>query len=329
MDATGSKLIQGMAMDPMRYLSESQGFFSRADAREAGYGDRDVQQMVRSGLWHRFRRGYFTFSDLWLAMSDVERHRVRSHAVLDSLGEGVALSHVSGAIEHGLSVWNMPLDRVHVTRLDRSAGRVEGDVVHHQGVHNAGQVVQVNGHKTMIPERCALEAASRASGESALVLLDSLLYLKHCDREQLMRQFASMERWPFARRLHVPVRMADSGSQSPGESRGRWLFWTHHLPAPQLQFEVIDANGVLRGVCDWGWPEHQLLGEFDGQVKYGKLLKPGQDPSSVVYAEKLREDELRELTSYAMFRIGWADYEMPTVTARRVEKLMFRSSRPA
>jgi hypothetical protein len=318
-----------MAMDPMRYLSESQGFFSRSDAREAGYGDRDVQQMIRARVWHRFRRGYFTFTDLWLGMDEVQRHQVRSHAVLDSLGPGVALSHVSGAIEHGLAVWRMPLDRVHVTRLDGAAGRVEGDVVHHQGRTGPRQVIEVNDHPTMVPERCALEAASRVSGESALVMLDSLLFLERCDKDQLMRQFASMERWPFSRRLHVPTRMADAASQSPGESRGRWLFWTHHLPAPQLQFEVFDADGVLRGICDWGWPEHGLLGEFDGQVKYGKLLKPGQDASSVVYAEKQREDEIRELTSYAMFRIGWADFDVPAQTIRRIEKLMYRFSRKA
>ncbi len=313
-------------MDPLRYLADTVGFFSRDEARLAGYGDRDVQKMVRASVWHRFRRGYFTFTELWRELDEVQRHSVRSHAVLHSLGPCVALSHVSGSIEHGLSVWNMPLDRVHVTRLDGGAGRVEGDVVHHQGACAADEVQLVNGHPVLGAARCALEASGRSSGESALVMLDSLLFHGRCDKDQLMRQFAKMERWPFSRPLHVPVRMADAGSQSPGESRGRWLFWTHHLPAPVLQFEVFDAQGVLRGISDWGWPDHGVLGEFDGQVKYSKLLKPGQDASSVVYAEKLREDELRELTSYAMFRLAWSDYDYPTVTARRIQKLLNRAA---
>jgi hypothetical protein len=39
-----------------------------------------------------------------------------------------------------------------------------------------------------------------------------------------------------------------------------------------LQYEVRDARGELRGVCDWCWPERNTMGEFDGRVKYGRLL---------------------------------------------------------
>lgn len=44
---------------------------------------------------------------------------------------------------------------------------------------------------------------------------------------------------------------------------------------------------------DFGWPEHGVAGEFDGQVKYGRLLRPGQSPGDAVFAEKVREDRLR------------------------------------
>ena len=39
-----------------------------------------------------------------------------------------------------------------------------------------------------------------------------------------------------------------------------------------------------------------MFGEFDGRVKYGRLLKPGQDPGEVVFAEKRREDLIRGVT---------------------------------
>ena len=35
-------------------------------------------------------------------------------------------------------------------------------------------------------------------------------------------------------------------------------------------------------------------GEFDGEVTYGRLLRPGQSPGVVVFAEKRREDALRD-----------------------------------
>lgn len=313
-------------MDPLRCINGQDGFFTRAQARDAGYDDRDVQKMIRARVWHRFRRGYFAFSDCWDALDDVAQHRVRSHAVLHSLGPGVALSHISGAIEHGIAVWNLPLDRVHVTRLDNGAGRIEGDVVHHQGRSVDDDVIEINGRKVLKAERCAIEAASRATGECGLVVLDSLLFHELCDHDQLMSQFAAMQRWPFVRRVHVPIRMADARSQSPGESRGRWLFWTNHLPAPELQYKVFDRDGVLVGISDWGWPDHRLLGEFDGRVKYGPLLKAGQTASEAVFEEKRREDKLRQATRYAMFRLDWSDYGRPKATARRIESLLFRAS---
>lgn len=36
-----------------------------------------------------------------------------------------------------------------------------------------------------------------------------------------------------------------------------------------------------------------MVGESDGRIKYGRMLKPGQKPEDVVYAEKLREDAIR------------------------------------
>ena len=62
-----------------------------------------------------------------------------------------------------------------------------------------------------------------------------------------MRRFDLMRHWPRMRHLHLVVRMADGGAQSPGESRGRYLFWAHRLPAPKTQFKVYDATGELLG----------------------------------------------------------------------------------
>jgi len=118
--------------------------------------------------------------------------------------------------------------------------------------------------------------------------------------------------------------MATAKSQSIGETRGRWMFRWHHLPAPTLQLEVHDDAGRLLGICDWGWPELGLLGEFDGRIKYGRLLKPGQEPGDVVFAEKVREDDLRAATGYSMFRLTWADLDQPHRTIARIERQMQR-----
>lgn len=114
-------------------------------------------------------------------------------------------------------------------------------------------------------------------------------------------------------------------AESVGESRGLWLFWTHNLPAPVLQLEVRDA-GRLIGRTDWGWPRLRGLGEFDGKVTYGRLLKPDQDPGEVVFLEKQREDRLREITGSWMIRLGWADLGQPARTAQRLRRLISAAS---
>jgi hypothetical protein len=306
-------------MDPVRSLCRSHGFFTRSQARSAGYDDRDIARAIHGKLWHRVRRGYYVHSDTWTTLDAVGRHLVRCRCVLDSLGPHAALSHVSGALAHGISVWDVSLEQVHVTRLDGGAGRIEAGVVHHEGFCLDDDVVEVGGMRVLAPERCALETGSRVDNERGLVVLDSLLHRGLCDEEQLQARFAIMGAWPFMRHLHIAVRMATGKSESPGESRGRWLFWTLGLPAPECQFEVYDGSGVLRGTCDWGWPELKQLGEFDGKIKYGRLLKPGQEPGDVVFAEKQREDELRELTGFSMFRLTWGDYDRPRQTALRLE----------
>jgi hypothetical protein len=312
-------------MDPLRVLCEQSGFFTRAMAREAGYDDKAVSAMVRSKVWHRFRRGYYCLTEIWNPLDEVERHRVRSRAVLHSLGDAVALSHVSGVVAHGIETWDIDLSRVHVTRLDDGSGRVEGDVVHHVGSCSSDDVVVVDGMRTFPAVRCAIECASRASSEAALVVFNSMLHRKAVDPEELYRQFDAMASWPNVRHLHVPVRMADPRVESVGESRGLWVFWTLSIPLPTIQFEVWDGDGVLRGTCDWGWPDERVLGEFDGKQKYGRLLEPDQDPGDVVFAEKRREDELREITGFGMLRLVWADYQRPRLIRKRFHQLARRA----
>lgn len=313
-------------MDPLRSICERHGFFTRGMAREAGYDDKGVSQMVRSKVWFRFRRGYYSFSDMWTLLDDVERHLVRSRAVLHSLGDAVALSHVSGVVARGIETWDIDLSRVHVTRLDGGAGRVEGDVVHHVGTCSPDEVVEIDGLRLLPVARCAVECGSTASSEAALIVFNSMLHRELATPEDLYHQFDAMSSWPRVRHLHVPVRMADPRVDSVGESRGQWVFWKTGIPKPEIQFEVRDVEGVLRGTSDWAWPDEGLLGEFDGRLKYGRLLEPGQQPGDVVFAEKRREDELREITGYGMLRLVWDDFQRPRLIRARFDRLRRRTA---
>jgi hypothetical protein len=215
------------------------------------------------------------------------------------------------------------MDRVHVTLVDGAASRIEGDVVHHRGVTSSDDIREIDGLRVLTPSRLRGRARrARTSSESSLVSFDASLRSGRCTIDDLVSAFRRLGDWPGARHLHIPLRMADGAAQSVGESRGRWLFWSFGLPAPILQHEVGDSDGVLRGICDWCWPERRTMGEFDGEYKYGGLLRPGLEPGDVVFAEKRREDELREITGMSMVRLVWQDYERPRVTAARLSRLL-------
>jgi hypothetical protein len=309
-------------MDHLRILAETQGFFTRPQALELGYDDKAIRRALRSRLWVRLRRGAYTFSDLWSVSDEVEQHLTRARAVLRRMEGRVALSHVSAALQHGLDVWGVDLSQVHVTRLDGGAGRTEAGVVHHDGVCLDSDVMQVGSDLVMRPARAALETGLLSTAESAIVVLDSGLHRELFTRDELDATYGYLKQWPGTLPLELAVRLADGRAASVGESRSRYLCFAHGLPRPELQYEVCDAHGDLIGITDMAWPGHGLLGEFDGKMKYGRLLRPGESAGDAVFREKRREDALREATGFIVVRIVWADLYDGYRTAQRILRLM-------
>lgn len=61
------------------------------------------------------------------------------------------------------------------------------------------------------------------------------------------------------------------------------------------------------------------MGEFDGKVKYGRLLKPGQSAGDAVFDEKRREDAMRAML-WQMVRWIRDDLLHPGPLERRVRR---------
>lgn len=315
-------------MDALRAVAEARGYFSRADALRAGYDDNAIARACRVEAWRRVRPGAYTFSDLWPSARP-DQARLVGHVVADRLAPNVALSHVTAALDHGLTVWSEDdavLDLTHVTRLDGTAGRCDAGVLHHEGFTLPSDVVRLDGRSVMNAARAALETASMQSQEAGLVTLDNLLHQKKATRSQLLSTYEDLQHWPAMRHVRVPVLMASGKAESVGESRSRWLFHTQSVPAPQLQHPVVDDVGRLLGYTDFAWPGLRLLGEFDGKVKYQRLLRDGETPSEAVVREKRREERLCEQTGWLMIRLVWSDLYHPAATAARVRRLMTRAA---
>lgn len=298
------------------------GVFLRREALAYGLDDRDLGAAVRAGLLTRVRQGAYVATSTWRSRDEMGRHLIRARAVLLSHEGRVALSHVSGAIAHGLRVWGADLDRVHVVRLDGQTGRSVRDVVHHSSGWATEDVVESAGLRVMTPAACAVGVATSSSVESGLVTVDSAYDLGLASELELRDVVTTMRQWPGTSRLQITMRLAQSGAQSVGESRMRFLCWAGGLPRPVLQYAVYDDAGQLVGITDFAWPARRLLGEFDGRVKYGRLLRQGEDPGAAVFREKVREDRLREVTGWRVVRVVWDDLGRPRQTVARIERAL-------
>jgi hypothetical protein len=93
------------------------------------------------------------------------------------------------------------------------------------------------------------------------------------------------------------------------------------LAPSTLQFAVRTPDGRVIGRTDFAWEDHRLVGEFDGRIKYGRLLRPGQHAGDAIYQEKVREDAIRD-EGWGVVRWTWADLQRPDRFAARVRRRM-------
>lgn len=119
---------------------------------------------------------------------------------------------------------------------------------------------------------------------------------------------------PRARRrraLHT-MSFADPRSESPKESTSRALIYQLGFEVPDLQYQVMDADGHEVARADFRWKRSTvrsrvLLGEFDGLWKYGADLAGPNGGADALAREKQRELKLARL-GYDVVR--WIDRDL-------------------
>ncbi|MEU4604620.1 type IV toxin-antitoxin system AbiEi family antitoxin domain-containing protein [Kribbella sp. NPDC023972] len=291
------------------------GWFTRADAREAGYSDSELRRRLRDGQWSRLTRDVYVEPAGWpIGESSWDRtrrlHLLKTRAVVDRMGSGVVVSHQSATVLHGLPTWGLDLSRVHVSRV-HGRQRADGIADVHPARFQPGEITVVDGLRTVSPARAITEAACVSSYEVGVVLADAALHQRLVTADALVTTADRHRFWSGSPAARAAVRFADGLSESVGESRLRVLMANHGLPTPTLQAEIRDQAGRLIGRVDFLLPG-RLIVEFDGALKYG-------DTGDAVLAEKRREDRLRAC-GYRVPRTSWADLDHPRATADRIRE---------
>jgi len=283
----------------------------------AGITDDEVRRLVRCGRLSPVRRGAYLRGPL--PEYAEARHHARIEAAAAQLTGDAVVSHVSAAVWHGWAVWAVPLGRVCVTRSRRNGGRVHPTVHVRSAPLRTDEIVLRAGVRVTSPARTVVDLARSVGFEAGVVVADQALAGRAVTPEELAAALRRQLGWPGIPRARRVVAFASGASRSVGESRSRVAIANAGLPAPVLQWIVSDEHGRHLGTADFGWPQWSTVGEFDGLIEYGRLLEPGQSPSDVVVAEKLREDALRAHGLHVV-RWTWRDLTPFTDTATHLHR---------
>lgn len=240
-------------------------------------------------------------------MSHEQRHLVRVAAVSAARQSGgVVLSHASAAVMHGLPIWGVDLQRVHVTRRGHSSGRVTNDL----HIHTGGllDTTVVAGLLLTSPARTVIDIARTEPFEQAVVVGDAALHRGLVTKDQLVAELSAAQHRTGVREAAKVIEFIDGRSESPGESRSRVFMHRYGLEPPCLQASIRDKRGRVIARVDFLF-RCGVVGEFDGRVKYQR----GDD----LFREKQREDALRR-QGWLIVRWVWADLDRPEELFHRI-----------
>lgn len=267
-----------------------------------------VRRRQRAGEVVRVRRGTYVDAAAWAVLDDEARHHARVRAVVAAAVGPVTLSHWSAATVLGLPAVGRRDDRVHLVRAPAAGGRSHRDVVRH-AVADVPEVVLVDGLRCTAPARTVVDLARLGGPVAGVAAGDAAVRRGLTTTDELVHEVERAARGRGVRAARAVAALVDPLAESPGESLSRVRMAELGVPAPVLQHEVHDRHGLV-GRVDFWWPEHGVVGEFDGRVKYAGASH------DVLWREKLREDRLRA-AGLGVARWTWADaWAGPPMLAR-------------
>ncbi|MGI3779894.1 MAG: hypothetical protein ACRYG2_03875 [Janthinobacterium lividum] len=300
--------------------ADSDEVFSRRQALALGETTDTLRASCRSGAVVRLRRGFYVAGDIYRASGPVERHLLHAQAEVRAQDGEVALCSVSAAALRGLELHDQDLSVVHLLRLDNGAAHRTRTVHHHRVLQPAATQVEIKAGVRVVSEAQAVwEVACQSSLESGVVTADSALRRGSAVRDRWIELADRFQHVPGSHRARLALRLARDASESAGESVTRVQCFRYGIPEPELQHKVINQAGRLLARTDFWWEEFRHVGEFDGRIKYGRLLLPAEKTEDAVVREKQREDDVRG-ENCGMSRFTWSTV-MPDRARRTMAEL--------
>ncbi|HEY3925614.1 MAG TPA: type IV toxin-antitoxin system AbiEi family antitoxin domain-containing protein [Acidothermaceae bacterium] len=298
--------------------------FTYADAIHAGYARGLIRYLIVTGRWLVLRRG--VYCDVALA-ERAEPVWLHATAALLVMTAGSAISHETAGTLCELPVgkWHAGLPTaapqspmIYLTHppSSRHARRGHPGVIERVAALPPSHLAYFQGILMTTAARTVLDLARVRPYAEGVAIADAALHLGITTTAQLVAVRDACRSWPGINRAAKVIEFADAATESPLESRSRVAFALGELPTPVLQAVVLLRNG-RRARVDFLWAQWRVIGEADGRLKI-------QRPEDL-WAEKLREDALREL-GYEVVRWTWDEIvNRPEIVVARILRAAARA----
>ncbi|OBF26827.1 hypothetical protein [Mycobacterium sp. ACS4331] len=232
-------------------LFASQGGVAQTGQLKAVVGRARFESGVASGLFVPVWTGVY-------ARGEVDNH-IRLAGLDLRAGEPVPICLGTASAAYGFDT-EETRDLHVLTPLGHQLRSSDGLVVHRR---EGAPLATVDGRLATAPAWTAIEVARSLRRPRALATLDAALRSSTCDRADLLRA-AQLQ---AGRRRIVNVRklleLASPLAESAMESESRLIMHDRGLPAPVLQYEIVDFHGNLWRL-DFAWPAQKVAVEYDG-----------------------------------------------------------------
>ena len=262
--------------------------------------DAKVRAAARDGRLERLRCGSYVDSIAWRGLDRDVRTRAFVFEAARRRPRPLLVSHVSAAALWGLPLVGRRIDAVDSLRFTVSGGRSEATLRAHRSSLRCQPDV-IDGVEVTPLARTLVDVARTESLVTSVCALDAALVAGLVTRGEVLAELGRHGRARGCARAREALAVASPGSTTPLESLSCVRMHEARLERPEQQVELPAIEPGASFFVDFAWSAHRLLGEADGDGKYGSDV-----PTSVaaVLAEKDRENHLRGL-GHDMVRWDW------------------------
>lgn len=266
------------------------GVLRRAALLETGVDPADLDKAVRRKVVVPLQRGVYGSGEH--VPNALERARA---AVLAVGGCEAVASHRTAGRVHGLEVQRGGPDVVTIPRPERRPHR--SGLEYHTTRLAPEDVTVVGGVPVTTVSRTLVDLVRTLPTVRAVWTVERALDLDRVDRAALETALARCTRAPGIREARRRIRAAEPASESPLETAARLDIIGAGLPVPELQMELVRADGRVARL-DLAWREARVGLELDGRSEHGMEL--------AVFEDRDRENQV-VLRQFTIYRFTWND----------------------